>query len=473
MTSNSWQRMVLFLCLLSGMDQLSFVAARAGQQGLDQTSHYADQVAKAAQQLIKLTPADQLQQLQQPFRSSKRTAGRETSGTPSFCGVVAWCRSQGLGQGAMGQAQLFSLHRLLRQSLSSGGYQSLLSVLNRQRVIGEMEAVVDTTAVKRAAELYPEARAHTIQAFPQLARPTLRDWYPSIGGMTPLPDSKLNWSWNPPGAAIRREQFDDYALLISGDPGKGKRWGLRFEGHHLTINLTFMRDQKGDFQVAGTPLFLGAFPMVVPASPSSLRDLQSQWQWTQGQSMLFGAAQELREFWQSLPAGDRDQAKIPNDRFDQVSPLLADTPPNYLITALDPRPDPQSIRRFASIEILPKELSKKSLWHLSQAFDVYLSPMHSDVARQYRSRLNTALESNQPIQLSWAGGALADIGSHHYSYLQIGDLLLELFQSNRFSTQHESVPSGNHVHGMLRDLAFDWQQPNPVEKHLLIHHHHH
>ena len=110
--------------------------------------------------------------------------------------------------------------------------------------------------------------------------------------------------------------------------------------------------------------------MVVPASPSTLRDLQSQWQWTQGQSMLFGAAQELREFWQSLPAGDRDQAKIPNDRFDQVSPLLADTPPNYLITALDPRPDPQSIRRFASIEVLPKELSKKSLWHLIQAFDV-------------------------------------------------------------------------------------------------------
>ena len=188
--------------------------------------------------------------------------------------------------------------------------------------------------------------------------------------------------------------------------------------------------------------------------------------------MLYGAAQDLREFWQSLPARDRDQAKILNNRFEQVSPLLADTPPNYLITALDTRPDPQSIRRFASIEMLPKHLSKKSLWHLMQAFDVYLSPMNSEVASQYRLRLNTALNSNQPIQLSWAGGALADISSHHYSYLQVGDLLLELFQSNRFSTQHESVPSGNHVHGMLRDLAFDWQQPNPVQKHLLKHHQH-
>ena len=213
--------------------------------------------------------------------------------------------------------------------------------------------------------------------------------------------------------------------------------------------------------------------MVVPASPTTLLDLQSQWQWTQGQSMLYGAAQDLREFWQSVPAQYRDQAKIPNNRFDQVSPLLADTPPNYLITALETRPDPQLIRRFASIEILPSDLSKKSLWHIKQAFDVYLSPMHSDVASQYRLRLNRALSSNQSIQLSWAGGPLADIGSHHYSYLQVGDLLLELFQSNRFSTQHESVPSGNHVHGMLRDLAFDWQQPNPVQKHLLIHHQHH
>ena len=339
--------MVLFLCLLSGWNQMLLTAGRAGQKGLAQTTHYSDQVAKAAQQLIKLTPAEQLEQLQQPFTSSERTAGRDPAGTPSFCGVVAWCRSQGLGQGAMGQAQLFSLHRLLRHSLSSGGYQSLLSVLNRQRVIGEMEAVVDTTAVKRAAEQEPEARADTIQAFPQLARPTLRDWYPSIGGMTPLPDSQLKWSWNPPGAAIRRKQFDDYSLLISGDPGEGNRWGLRFEGHHLSINLTFMRDQNGNFQVAGTPLFLGAFPMVVPASPSTLLDLQSQWQWTQGQSMLYGAAQNLRQFWQSMPEPNRDQAKIPNDRFDQVSPLLADTPPNYLITARDPRPDPQAIRRFA------------------------------------------------------------------------------------------------------------------------------
>ena len=39
------------------------------------------------------------------------------------------------------------------------------------------------------------------------------------------------------------------------------------------INLTLMRDQNGDFQVAGMPLFLGTFPMVVPAFPSTLRDL--------------------------------------------------------------------------------------------------------------------------------------------------------------------------------------------------------
>ena len=69
----------------------------------------------------------------------------------------------------------------------------------------------------------------------------------------------MDWSWKTPGLSIRRHQFNDYSLLITGDPGKGDYWGLRYEGHHLSINLTFMRDELGKLSVAGTPLFRG-FP---------------------------------------------------------------------------------------------------------------------------------------------------------------------------------------------------------------------
>ena len=155
-----------------------------------------------------------------------------------------------------------------------------------------------------------------------------------------------------------------------------------------------------------------------------------------------------------------------------TSPLLADTPPNYLITALSLRPDPNAVKKYAVVTIEPKELSKQAIWHLRQVLEVYISPMNVDIADTYRRKLRGALERNQALQISWAGGNLDDIGSHHYSYIQIGDLLLELLQSDRFSTQHSSAPSGNHVHGMLRDLSFDWSQPNPAQRHILRHHQH-
>ncbi len=48
---------------------------------------------------------------------------------------------------------------------------------------------------------------------------------------------------------------DGYALAIFGTPGQGK-WGIRFEGHHLSINLTL----DGDRIVSVLPLLVGADP---------------------------------------------------------------------------------------------------------------------------------------------------------------------------------------------------------------------
>ena len=45
-----------------------------------------------------------------------------------------------------------------------------------------------------------------------------------------------------------------YYTSVFGAPGPGQRWGLRFEGHHLSINMTF----DGDRILSASPLFLGA-----------------------------------------------------------------------------------------------------------------------------------------------------------------------------------------------------------------------
>ena len=53
-----------------------------------------------------------------------------------------------------------------------------------------------------------------------------------------------------------------YFTAVFGTPGDA-RWALRFEGHHLSVNLTFAKDRL----IAATPLFLGANPETIPKGP--------------------------------------------------------------------------------------------------------------------------------------------------------------------------------------------------------------
>ncbi|MEM9351777.1 MAG: DUF3500 domain-containing protein [Planctomycetota bacterium] len=48
----------------------------------------------------------------------------------------------------------------------------------------------------------------------------------------------------------------DYRLAVFGEPTHGGRWAWRFEGHHLSINLTL----DGGHVVAATPSFFGSNP---------------------------------------------------------------------------------------------------------------------------------------------------------------------------------------------------------------------
>lgn len=64
-----------------------------------------------------------------------------------------------------------------------------------------------------------------------------------------------------------------YYTAVFGTPAASGRWALRFEGHHLSVNLTF----EGDTIIAATPLFLGANPETIPAGPDKgLRALGKQ-----------------------------------------------------------------------------------------------------------------------------------------------------------------------------------------------------
>lgn len=74
------------------------------------------------------------------------------------------------------------------------------------------------------------------------------------------------------GAADYRDPEKYYLAVFGADA----RWAFRFEGHHLSLNMTY----DGDSAVSITPLLLGANPEVSPASGepvfSPLADIAAQ-----------------------------------------------------------------------------------------------------------------------------------------------------------------------------------------------------
>ena len=62
-------------------------------------------------------------------------------------------------------------------------------------------------------------------------------------------------------AVVGRHMRDPlrYYITLFGNPHTNDRWGLSFEGHHLSLNFVV----EGDRFVASTPQFLGANPAIV------------------------------------------------------------------------------------------------------------------------------------------------------------------------------------------------------------------
>ncbi len=434
---------------------------RAASESDGDIELYAEEVAAAAHHLIEVTPADLRDSLVFPFYSDSRTTGPATHQTPSFCAVVAWCsKGWGLQLGELNQEQLVAAHKILNLALSPGGYQILRSVLNHQRIIGETEDIGASATVKNAIAAGLEQPANTIFDFQGDVPDSL--FYPALagGGRPSASGTPVNWVWEPlSGTKGRWAQFLRYTLAIFGEPG-GEAWGFRFEGHHITLNITFLRDaETGRLRVHTTPLFFGTFPMIIPATPFPKEDPTHQWNWEKGQLMMYNVAHHLHHFWLSVPDQLRTKAKIPPKFFSQAPPLILDTPVPSMISALETKVDPATIRTYPHVEIHTDDLSDEALWHLRQAFYFYSGAMHPDIRQLYEDRINTALTSGQPLTLSWAGSSLEKVGNRHYSYLIVGSLLLEFLQSNQFLVQHNPDVTGNHLHSMLRDLSFDWVDP--------------
>jgi hypothetical protein len=400
-----------------------------------------------------------------PLDGPERTSSRDASRTPAFCAVLAWCvPGWGLPTGGLSFEQRAAFERLLAVALGSQGYGTITAVRNRQLLIGTLEEAASPTAIRTALATLPaETAAPSIAALLELLAaagvelPKAVANAVSIGGMNP---GEEDWVWPPPGLSARWTQFEDYAVSVFGDPGapgEEATWSLRLEGHHLSVNLTFLR-VGGHWEIHGTPLFIGAYPIVVPP-PTGAGGPGDPLAWQQGQSLGLGITHAAKAFWNAVPEEQRAAARRDPTGYPQRPPLLNQTPTAEMLTALVVDPPTEAIAAGPHIRALADELPPAARRALTSLYEELIITLHPDVTATYRDRLRAALAAGSVVA-TWAGGDLTDPGSQHFSSIRLGPLLIELLQTPQYSVSSARVPWSNHLHVMLRDLSSPvWGDP--------------
>jgi hypothetical protein len=201
-----------------------------------------------------------------------------------------------------------------------------------------------------------------------------------------------------------------YYTSVFGTPNSAVPWGWRFEGHHLSINVTQL---PGQSPVVG-PLFIGANPARVPSG-------------AQAGFRLLGAEEDQgRALMTLLPESRRKQA------------LLSDTAYPEIITGNDPKVRPLALEGLAASEMSASE--QKALRRL---IELYIGRLTPATAKDAMARIDRA--GFGKLRFGWAGSI--EVGQKHYYRVHGPTVLIEYD-----NTQNDA----NHIHTVYRDLERDF-----------------
>ncbi|MEO1134423.1 MAG: DUF3500 domain-containing protein [Cyanobacteria bacterium J06639_1] len=200
-----------------------------------------------------------------------------------------------------------------------------------------------------------------------------------------------------------------YFLTVFGTPAQAP-WGWRFEGHHLSLNVTVSPDTS----IALTPAFWGANPAEVPVPPHrGLRPLANE------QDVAF-------DLLRSLTAAERERGLLADRSFGDIVAGPGRT---------------ASLGRVEGLQLGDMQPASRDL--ALRLVETYVGNMSDDLARQQRQQIRAA--GSDRIRFAWAGAI--DPGRAHYYRLHGPSVLLEYD-----NTQNDA----NHIHTVWRDLNQDF-----------------
>ncbi|WP_036483225.1 DUF3500 domain-containing protein [Myxosarcina sp. GI1] len=393
-----------------GNSQNDLIAFDSELSGSIESVRYQE-VVTAIQNFLALLDDRQRASVVLPFEHPYRTRG--------FCYVLARCAEDnvGLRLSQLNAKQKIALNNVLMKSYSSAGYSRAIQTMNREGLLQEMEDAYRADPKKH----------------PVIGSPLVSDWTP------------------PP---YRRSS--DYYVAIFGEPVAATEplsanpWGIRFEGHHLSLNLTFNGSGVRP-QINAMPMFFGSSPTIVPQSPTPEAGEYSQWHNEEGQQLLHREAWLARSFLQSL-----DQRAIARGAWSvlpDVDLLGGTAVPLDAASYLDGEKPGIPVA-----ELTP--LQQRLLWDFVDEF--WQIQANSEKIDEY------ALKQSIADSRVWWYGDRHDEHGELYFRIQSDRYLIELLQSNTFGLVSDDVEA-NHIHSSFRDLKNDWDR-NFLGDHLRQHH---
>lgn len=206
---------------------------------------------------------------------------------------------------------------------------------------------------------------------------------------------------------------EGYFLSIYGEPSEEGTWGYRFDGHHLSVNVTAVGGS-----VSATPLFLGAQPRVIPeggvGGPVGLRVLAEE-------------EDRARALYESLDPAQKKKAtlelELGRGLFVGSGERVAPHIPTVGIPALDLRPDQRAL--------------------LEDLLDAYFQNVAEPVADRERERLHAM--GLDWIYFAWAGSTTP--GAEIYYRVHGPTVLIEF---------DNTVDDAEHIHTLWRDPSGDF-----------------
>lgn len=208
---------------------------------------------------------------------------------------------------------------------------------------------------------------------------------------------------------------DQYHVTVFGTPSADGNWGYRFEGFHLSLNVTILRGRW----ISVTPSFIGAIPATIPDGPR--KGLQVLEQETElGRSLAKSLTLEQKK------AG-----------FGPIPDFLKETVGGFTTGNV------RKLERGTPKGLAAKAMTAEQRDTLMKLVRTHLGRIRKELADQDLARIDRA--GVEKIHFQWAGG-LKPGEAHHY-----------LIQGPTFLIEYDNTQDeANHVHCIYRDFDNDF-----------------